>query len=129
MTLQDLLNKTCLIGLTYIAANGDVLKQTQLAGTVIEIDEEEGLSVELMKIEGQEPQAEGEKPAIFHLPPLLEAWYVATPGHYKNAEHKIDIVDPDYFVTWDIVKKKDDTAEGDHEWWEWHPRLSSPSVN
>jgi hypothetical protein len=127
MTLQDLLNKTCLIGLTYTTATGEVLKETQLAGTVIEVDEEEGISIQLMAIEGQETEAE--KPPVFHLPPLLEAWFVATPGHYKNAEHKIDIIDPDFFVTWDIVKKKDDTAEGVHEWWEWHPRLSSPSVN
>jgi hypothetical protein len=127
MTLDDLLNKTCLIGLTYTSSSGEVLKETQLAGTVIDIDEEEGISIELMKIEGLEPEAE--KPPVFHLPPLLEAWFVATPGHYKNAEHKIDIIDPDFFVTWDIVKKKDDTDEGVHEWWEWHPRLSSPSVN
>ena len=127
MTLDDLLNKTCLIGLTYLGTNGDVLKETQLAGKVIAIDKEEGISVQLMEIEGQ--QTEAEKPPVFHLPPLLEAWFIATPGHYKNEEHKIDIIDPDFFVTWDIVKKKDDTAEGVHEWWEWHPRLSSPSVN
>jgi hypothetical protein len=127
MTLDDLLNKTCLIGLTYTTSSGEVLKETQLAGTVIDIDEEEGISIELMKIEGFEPEAE--KPPVFHLPPLLEAWFVATSGHYKNAEHKIDIIDPDFFVTWDIVKKKDDTDEGVHEWWEWHPRLNSPSVN
>ena len=39
------------------------------------------------------------------------------------------IENPDYFVTWDIVKKKDDAEEGQQEWWEWHPRVSSPSVN
>ena len=29
--------------------------------------------------------------------------------------HYIDIVAPDYFVTWDAVKK-DDTEEGQQEW-------------
>lgn len=130
LTLNELLNKTCLIGLTYTSSTGDVLKQTQLAGTVIAVDAEEGISVQLMKIEGQvQQEVEDEKPAVFHLPPALEPWFLAQKGHYKNAEHNIDIKDPDFFVTWDIVKKKDDTPEGVHEWWEWQPRLSSPSVN
>ena len=32
MTLNDLLNKTCLIGLTYLNREGDVLHTSQLAG-------------------------------------------------------------------------------------------------
>ena len=135
MTLQDLLSKTCLIGLTYMNAEGDVLKLSQLSGTVISVDEEEGISIELFsRPDAEEVKAKNgedsdvDKPAIFHLPPGLNAWFVAPPGHYKNEEHRIDLKDPDYFVTWDIVKKKDDTAEGTHEWWEWHPRTVPPSV-
>jgi len=127
MTLDDIKNKTCLVGLTYLSANGDILKQTQVAGTVIKTDAEEGISIQLMLIAGQ--QATTDKPAVFHLPPSLDAWHEATAGHFKNADHNIDITDPDYFVTWDIIKKKDDTPEGTHEWWEWMPRTSKPNVS
>jgi hypothetical protein len=127
MTLQDLLKKTCLIGVTYVDTNGETLNTAQYAGTVIEVDKEEGIKVKLMAIEGSDTPAE--KTPNFHLPPSLDAWYLAPKGHFKNAENKIDIENPDYFVTWDVVKKKDDTEEGQQEWWEWHPRAVSPSVN
>ena len=128
ITLPDLINKTCIIGLTYSAANGDILKQTQLSGTVIEADAEEGISIQLTATDNLQ-QTETEKPAIFHLPPSLKAWFVAPDGDYKNTEHNININNPDYFVTWDIIKKKDDTPEGIHEWWEWHPRTNEPTFN
>ncbi len=130
MTLQDLLNKTCLIGLTYLTADGDLIKMAQYAGTVVGIDEEEGIAIKLMAIKGTEAEETGNTPN-FHLPPALEAWFVAPKGHYKNADQKIDIENPDYFVTWDIVKKKDadQVDEGQQEWWEWHPRTAAPSVN
>lgn len=124
MTLNELLNKTCLIGLTYLNTQGEELKQAQYAGTVVAVDAEEGITIELFAL--QEGQAIRPK---FHLPPSLDAWFVAPKGHYKNAAFKIDIENPDYFVTWDVVKKKDDTAEGQQEWWEWHPRTAAPSVN
>ncbi|MEH6344246.1 MAG: hypothetical protein V7785_04120 [Bermanella sp.] len=127
MKLQDVINKTCLIGITYLSAEGDTLKQAQYAGTVIEVDEEEGIKVKLMAVEGSGTLAS--KTPNFHLPAALDAWFIAPKGHFKNAEHHIDIENPDYFVTWDVVRKKDDTAEGQQEWWEWHPRTTSPSVN
>lgn len=128
MTLTDLLNKTCLIGLTYMTSQGDVLKQAQHAGTVINVDAEEGITIRLFPIPGAEVNPD-QQAAEFHLPPSLDAWFVAPEGHYKNAEQHIDIENPDYFVTWDIVKKKDDTPEGKQEWWEWHPRTAAPTVN
>jgi hypothetical protein len=103
---------------------GETLKMAQYAGTVIEVDAEEGITVKLMSIEGIEKAAPN-----FHLPPSLDAWFVAPKGHFKNAEHHINIENPDFFVTWDVVKKKDDTEEGQQEWWEWHPRVTPPSVN
>lgn len=128
LTLNDILNKTCLIGLTYTSSSGEVLKQTELAGTVIQVDAEEGISVKLNDIADRQ-QDDEMGPAIFHLPPSMEAWFIAEPGHYSNPEKTFDITDPDFFVTWYIVKKKDDTPEGVHEWWEWYPQTTSPKVN
>ena len=70
MTLQDLLNKTCLIGLTYLNSNGDVLKMAQYAGTVKAVDEEEGITISLMPVAGHD-YPDGKTPN-FHLPPSLE---------------------------------------------------------
>ncbi len=133
MKIEDVLNKTCLIGLSYINTNGDLLKQAQYAGTVIKVDAEEGMTVKLMAIPTEDGKAktdsENKSTPNFHIPPSLEAWFIAPKGHYKNSEHNIDIVDPDYFVTWDIVKKRDDMEEGQQEWWEWHPQTQAPRVN
>jgi hypothetical protein len=109
--IEDVLNKTCLIGLSYINTNGDLLKQAQYAGTVITVDKEEGITIKLDAIEGAEKGKKSKTPN-FHIPASLDAWFIVPKGHYKNAEHHIDIENPDYFVTWDVVKKKDDTEEG-----------------
>jgi len=126
MTLQDLLNKSCLIGLTYLDADGEVLKQAQHAGTVIKVDAEEGITVRLFPIPGAESTMA--PPPDFHLPPTLQAWFVAPKGHFVNQTFGIDVRDPDYFVTWDIVRKKDNIEDGKQQWWEWHPRTTPPSV-
>ncbi|MFT4776602.1 MAG: hypothetical protein ACI9B7_000973 [Oleispira sp.] len=124
--LQD--PETCLIGLGYINANVDLLKQAQFAGSVSTVNKEEGITVKLDAIEGAEKGKKSETPN-FHIPASLDIWFIAPKGHYKNAEHHIDIENPDYFETWDVVKKKDDTEEGQQEWWEWHPQSQAPRFN
>lgn len=120
MKLEDLINKTCLIGLSYFDMEGELIKQSQLSGRVNSVDAEEGISVQLDK--------DNEK-TIFILPPSLKAWFIAPAGHYKNLEQNIGIENPDYFVTWDIHKTKESTPEGEHEWWGWEPRVVPPTVN
>ena len=124
MTLTDLINKTCLIGLSYYDLSGELLKQSQLCGEIIKADEEQGISI---KLQGQQA-AEGESDPVFILPPTLSAWFIAPAGHFKNSEFNVDILNPDYLVTWDIYKTVKDTPEGEHEWWEWVPRTASPQV-
>jgi len=122
MLLQDLLSKTCVIGLSYFDKDGELLKQSQYAGTVTKVDGEEGISVQLRHTD---PNAE--KP-IFILPPNLDPWFKAPPGHYRHAASGVDIENPDYLVTWSIYKTKGETAEGQHEWWEWVPNTEPPQV-
>ncbi len=125
MQLPDLLNKTCLIGLSYFNKDDELLKQSQLCGKVVQTDTENGISVEL---QGAENKAQDGKPAIFILPPNLACWFNAPEGHYKNPESGVDIENPDYLVTWDIHQTTKDTPEGEHEWWEWVPRTAPPQV-
>ena len=136
MQLNDLLGKTCLIGLSYFDTNQALLKQMQHAGQVVTVDAEEGIGIELHKKEQkdqdsnkQAPKHKTEKPPIFTLPSSLAAWFSAPAGTYRDETGILLIQDPDYFVTWDIHKTKDDTQEGQHEWWRWVPRTVAPSVN
>lgn len=130
MDLDDLLNKTCLIGLSYYDANNELLKLAQFSGQVVKIDKEVGISIKLDKKSADNTLATDKADnGIFVLPPLLSPWFIAPSGHYKNAESKVDIKDPDYFVTWDIHKTKESTPEGEHEWWGWEPCTVPPRVN
>jgi len=135
MKLDDLIDKTCLIGLTYFNTRGEMLKQLQLAGTVIAIDRENGITVRLHPTSRADPipgddaiASDGGKPANFILPASLNGWYRAPPGHYRDAERRLLIENPQYLVTWDIHQTKSDTPEGEHEWWEWLPRTVPPQV-
>ena len=131
MELDDIVNKTCLIGLSYFDVNNELLKQVQHSGRVISVDQEEGITIQLDNaVPSNTIQTDSEDTNnLFVLPPLLTPWFIAPPGHYKNAESHIDIENPDYFVTWDIRKTTESTPEGEHEWWGWEPCIAPPSVN
>lgn len=122
MQLQDLLSKTCVIGLSYFDRQGELLKQAQLAGQVTAVDAENGISIKL-----QHSELTAEQP-IFILPPNLTAWFKAPPGHYRHAATGVDIENPDFLTTWSIYRGKEETAEGQHEWWEWVPNTEPPQV-
>ncbi|MES2091990.1 MAG: hypothetical protein V4532_18710 [Pseudomonadota bacterium] len=122
MQLTDLITKTCVIGLSYFDLQGELMKQTQYAGSVVKVDSEDGISVRLQHTDATVEQAD------FILPPNLDAWFKAPPGHYRHAPTGVDIENPDYVVTWDIHRTQDNTAEGQHEWWEWVPNVTPPQV-
>lgn len=122
MTLSDLPQKTCVIGLSYFDVSGELLKQSQLCGCVVAADKEQGIDIKLQHT------AATDDAAVFTLPPSLDAWFIAPAGHYKNAESGVDMLNPDYLVTWDIHKTRQDKADGEHEWWNWLPRTQAPQV-
>lgn len=122
MDLKDLIGKTCVIGLSYFDQQGELMKQTQYAGEVAKVDSEEGISVRLAHTDATVKQAD------FILPPNLDAWFKAPPGHYRHAPTGVDIDNPDFVVTWDIHRTQENTAEGQHEWWDWVPNIAPPQV-
>lgn len=122
MELADVQGKTCVVGLSYFDSNGDLLRQAQLAGTVQKINAEMGITLTLQHADPNVPAAE------FILPPDLQAWFKAPPGHYRHAPSGVDIQNPDFLVTWDIHRKRNTTAEGQHEWWDWVPNTTPPQV-
>ena len=122
MQIEDVLSKTCVIGLSYFDQDGALLKQSQYAGTVSKVDAELGVSVQLQH------SAASSAAAVFILPPNLAAWFKAPPGHYRHPASGVDMQNPDFLVTWNIHRSKGETAEGQHEWWEWVPNTASPQV-
>ncbi len=122
MRLEELIGKTCVIGLSYFDLNGELMKQAQYAGSVVKVDAENGISVRLQHADASVEKAE------FILPPNLDGWFNAPPGHYRHAPTGVDIENPDFVVTWDIHRTQENTAEGQHEWWDWVPNTTPPQV-
>lgn len=127
MQLHDIVGARCLIGLSYFNKHGKLIKQSQLAGQVVEANEEDGISVRLQN-SAVFADATDDKPSIFILPPALSCWFLAPSGHYRSPETRVDMRNPDFLVTWDIHQTQQDTTEGEHEWWEWVPRTEPPAV-
>lgn len=132
-SLEDTLNKTCLIGLTYFNVKGEQLKQTLLAGKVKSVDKEMGITIALMSADSL-VQNKDQKPE-FILPANLSCWFNAPKGDFHTSHDNVQIKDPNFLVTWDIYQttKKDsdknESKDGEQQWWEWHPRTADPIVN
>lgn len=122
MNLTDIVNKTCVIGLSYFDTDETLLKQNLLAGVVVNVHEEDGISVNLNL---KDPT---DKEAIFTLPSSLAPWFNAPKGAYRNQDNKMLIENPDFLVTWDIYRSYEDKKDGQSEWWNWVPRVAPPSV-
>jgi len=120
MQLEDLLDKTCVIGLAYFDTQGELMKESQYAGSVVKVDGENGISVRLRHADTAVEQPE------FILPPNLAAWFKAPPGRYRH--DGVDIENPDFVVTWNVHRTQQNAADGKHEWWEWVPNLQPPQV-
>lgn len=121
-SLQDCLDKRCVIGLTYFDLQGQIIKQTLLAGQVTQVDQEKGITLQLLS-EGQGNQAD------FILPIDLSCWFSAPKGEYHISSQQRKMLNPDYLVTWDIYQTQNNKANGQHQWWEWVPRSQQPIVN
>ena len=130
INIDNILNKTVLVGLSYFDKHGQLLQQRQLSGVVVESDEEKGIAIKLTsQISNQGQNQQSETPEHFVLPSSLNCWFKAPPGHYKNPQQGVDIENPDFLVTWDIHQKQEEVEDGTHQWWEWVPNTVSPQVN
>ena len=132
-SIEDTLNKTCLIGLTYFTAKGDLLKQSILAGQVIAVDKEMGITIELLAPEDQKKSSTKDKSANFIIPTNLSCWFSAPKGEFHTSQDKVKIINPDYLVTWDIYQTKEKSADNasqdsQQQWWQWYPRTERPQV-
>lgn len=126
LTLDNVIGKTCLIGLTYFDKNGEMLKQSMLGGMVKSVDKEMGITIELS---GGTKDNKGKTPE-FLLPSNLSCWFIAPKGDFHTSQAGVKIVNPDYLVTWDIhqTQDKNSVEDGQQQWWEWIPNTVEPQV-
>ena len=127
LTLDNVIGKTCLIGLSYFDKGGELLKQSMLGGMVKSVDKEMGITIELATAE---PVKKGQKAPEFLIPSTLTCWFVAPKGDFHTSTEGVKIVNPDYLVTWDIhqTQEKNSVDDGQQQWWEWLPRTVEPQV-
>ena len=140
--IEDTLHKSCLIGLSYFNAQGEQLKQNILAGRVIKVECELGLTIELSTSELSTSDLSTNnktKVAHFILPTDLSCWFTAPQGEFHTSQKGIKIINPDYLVTWDIYQSKADEIDtqaddkplqdSEQQWWQWRPRTQAPNVS
>jgi hypothetical protein len=90
----EILGKYVIIGITYNDHNDNYLRQEQYHGTVIAVDENMGISIELKGVHDGE---------IYTLPPEPQTFLPAKPGIYAFRSTEEEIEDPDYMTTWTIT--------------------------
>ncbi|WP_206485516.1 hypothetical protein [Thalassotalea sp. G2M2-11] len=124
-TIAQTVGKTCVVGLSYFDHQANLLKQTTLAGTVIEADTKTGITLAL----ANNDTSATTQAAHFILPTALSCWFTAPKGDFHTSDKQVKISDPDYFVTWDIFQTKPSSNDGEHQWWQWFPRNTPPQIN
>ncbi len=91
ITLEELVGKIILVGITYYTHENDFIEQKQLYGRVIEANKS------LIRIE----QNNGES---FTIPSDLRSTQRARPGEYRLRSTGEVVVDPDFLSTWNLIK-------------------------
>jgi hypothetical protein len=100
---EELLGKTVVVGLTYVAPDGTIRERFQFHGEVVGIDES-GVSV-------REPSGE-----IFTLPPSLDAFERAISGaEYRLRSSGVVVSEPDFVASWTIQLRDDDDFSSQFE--------------
>ena len=91
VTLDELIGKVLLVGITYYTRNNEFIEQKQFYGTVVEVND---AVIHIRQKDGTD----------FTLPPDLRSTHKARPGEYKLRSTGEVVVDPDYLATWNLNK-------------------------
>ena len=87
------LGKHLLVGVTYLDDQEKFLEQKQFHGTIVRVNEHEGIVVSLNNSREE-----------FKLPPDLGSLKEAEPGEYKLRSTGEVVVDPDLITSWTSTK-------------------------
>ena len=91
ITLDELVGKLLLVGITYYTNSNEFIEQKQFYGTVIEANES---TICIEQPDGTE----------FTLPSDLSSTKRARPGEYKLRSTGETVTNPDFFATWNLIK-------------------------
>lgn len=91
ITLDELIGKVLLVGITYYTHNNEPIEQKQFYGTVTEAND---AVIRIKQKDGTE----------MTLPPDLSSTKRARPGEYKLRSTGEIVVNPDFLATWNLVK-------------------------
>ena len=88
-TLEELVGKTVLIGITRVSHDGELIGQQQYVGTFVSMD----LVIHVTLRNGED----------FTLPPELSGFRRAKPGIYRLRSTGEEVKDPDFMASWTVV--------------------------
>lgn len=93
---RNLVGKIALVGLTYLASNGEtIINREEYFGRITWADSNRGLQIDCMgSLAG----------TTKFLPPDLRSFYDAPPGEYKLKSTGEIVINPDVLSTWQITK-------------------------
>jgi hypothetical protein len=93
VSLNDLLNKTLLVGITYYNSEHQSIEQKQFFGRVIEANQS---IIRIIQENGTD----------LTLPSDLSSTKKARPGEYKLRSTGEIVINPDFLATWNVVRDK-----------------------
>lgn len=91
-TLEELIGKSVLVGITHVDKSGKFLGRSQYFGTVVRANNTEG--VVLVRHGVQD---------FTYLPPFPEQYLPAKKGVYTLQSNGMQVKDPDYTCTWRVT--------------------------
>lgn len=91
-TLQELIGKTVLVGITHVTKSGEVLGHSQYFGKILSADYDRGVVI-----------ARSGAKDIVALPPSPSVFLPAKPGVYTLRSSGLKVKDPDYTCTWRLT--------------------------
>ena len=92
ITWLDIINKTIIVGLTYVDNNNELIKEELFHGKIINADAAKGIC---LSVDG--------KNDTYCIPPDLTSLQIAPPGEYKLQSTGEVILNPDLISNW-IIK-------------------------
>jgi hypothetical protein len=87
------IGKHLLIGVTYLDHAENILEQKQWYGTIIRVNDQEGIVIQRSDIEQE-----------MKLPPGLRSLKEAPKGEYRMRSTGKIVVDPDFLTTWTVKR-------------------------
>lgn len=93
-TLEELVGKTVLVGITHTDKTGNILGRSQYFGTIIKANSKDGVIVNRHGLQDLEA-----------LPPFPECYLKAKPGVYTLKSNGMKVTNPDYTCVWKLTSR------------------------